>query len=274
MNTPSEKTVKRLFALSRNRCAFPKCESPIVHESGAVIGDVCHIRAASRGGPRYDPAQTDETRSAFENLILLCKNHHQIVDTSPARFTVDLLQDMKEMHERHGDIELSQEAVRMASLLYASLTISVQAGRDSQVMIDSPGSVQAGHIGQVVFKTTRKKVPSLQPESGAIGHNLHMRNYTLHLIERYNDFQKADASKQGKGKYIVIYNAIKKQFGMKWDFVPQERFTELVDYLQLRILNSRLGRIRNAHGEKCFSTWAEWLRKQQGHSDGVGMAEE
>lgn len=262
MSAPSEKTVKKLFALSRNRCAFPQCDSPIVHESGAIIGDVCHIRAASRGGPRHDPGQTDVARHAFENLILLCKNHHQIVDAAPVTFTVDLLQDMKAIHERDGDIELSRKSAQMASRLYASMNVSVQSGRDSQVMVDSPGSVQAKHIGQVVFKTSRKKAPSITPEGGAIGHNLHMRNYALHLIERYNDFQKADTSKQGRGKYIVIYNAIKKQFGMKWDYVPQTRFLELVDYLQYRILNSRLGRIRNAHGEKCFSSWDEWLREQ------------
>ena len=28
-----------------------------------------------------------------------------------------------------------------------------------------------------------------------------------------------------------------------------------------RLLNSKLDRIKNSRGEKCFSTWEEWLQK-------------
>jgi len=266
MSKPTERTVKRLFAFSRNRCAYPNCTSPIIHESDAVIGDICHIKAEKKGGARYDPKQSPEERAAFENLIVLCKNHHQVIDATPDTYTVDLLTDMKEMHEREGSPELTSESARQASMLYASLTMSVRSGRDSQVMIESPGSVQAKTIGKVVIKTASKKPPTIQPEGGAVGHNLNMRNYTLHLIERYQDFQKWDQSKQGRGKYVTIHNAIKREFGMKWDFVPQARFHDLVQYLQFRVLNSKLGRIRHAQGEKCFSTWQEWLQKQEGSS--------
>jgi len=62
MAGPSEKTVKRLFALSRNRCAYPGCETPIVHSSGTITGEVCHIKAQSTGGPRFDSKQSDEAR--------------------------------------------------------------------------------------------------------------------------------------------------------------------------------------------------------------------
>jgi hypothetical protein len=73
-----------------------------------------------------------------------------------------------------------------------------------------------------------------------------------------------DKSKTGKGKYIVIYNAIKREFGAKWDLVPEEKFPELADYLKQRILNSKLGRIKNSRGEKCFSSWEEWLTNRHG----------
>jgi hypothetical protein len=264
MPVPTLTTIKRLFALSRNRCAYPQCQSPIVTSEDAIIGDVCHIRAENEGGPRYDSKQTVEERHAFPNLILLCKNHHQVVDATPATYTVDLLTDMKEIHEREGYPELTPDTLRQASLLYKSLLVSVTAGRDAQVMVNSTNAVQAQTIHTVVFKTTSKKAPTILPEGGAVGHNLHMRNYALHLIERYQDFQKADTSKQGNGKYVLIHNAIKREFGMKWDLVPQTRFPGLVDFLQMRIRNTRIGRYRNAHGEKCFSTWNEWLRQQNG----------
>src|SRR5438128_6997030 len=124
MAGPSDKTVKRLFALSRNRCAFPKCETPIVHSSGTVTREVCHIRAQGAGGPRFDQTQTDDARHAFENLILLCSVHHRVVDDQPNTYTIELLTDMKEMHERNGDIELSQESARMAQKLFEQCELS------------------------------------------------------------------------------------------------------------------------------------------------------
>jgi len=261
MAGPSEKTVKRLFALSRNRCAYPKCETPIVHSSGTITGEVCHIKAQSTGGPRFDSKQSDETRHSFENLLLLCSVHHRIVDDRPDTYTVELLAEMKEMHERNGDIELSQESAQMAQKLFAQTQLSIQASDNAQVMVGSPGGIQAH---QVVIKTSKRRTPTILPTQGAVGHNLAKRNYTLHLIERYNDFQKWDATKLGKGKYIVIHRAIKKEFGAKWDLVPENQFPRLVDYLQARILNSKLGRIKNSRGEKCFSTWDEWLQNQHG----------
>lgn len=261
MAAPSDKTVKKLFALSRNRCAYPKCDTPIVHPSGTVVGEVCHIKAQNAGGPRFDPKQAEDARHAFANLILLCSVHHRVVDDQPDTYTVELLSEMKEMHERDGDIELSQEAARMAQKLFEHTTLTIQATSGAQVMVASPGGIQAQ---QVVIKTTKRRAISALPVQGAIGHNLAKRNYTLHLIERYNEFQKWDSSKQGKGKYIVIHRAIKTEFGAKWDLVPESQFPRLVDYLQRRILNSKLGRIKNSRGEKCFSTWDEWLKKNHG----------
>jgi hypothetical protein len=225
-----------------------------VQPAGTVTGEICHICGQSPGGPRFERNQTDEERHAFENLILLCSVHHRVVDDQPEKFTRELLEEIKAMHEREGDIELSIEAAKLADKLISASRPLVQASGHAQVMMHSPGSIQAN---QVIIKTTKKKALQALPTEGAIGHNLSMRNYTLHLIERYNDFQKWDKSKSD-GKYTALYRAIKKEFGAKWDFVPQQQFTALIDYIQKRILNSKLGRIKNSRGQKCFSTWEEW----------------
>ena len=262
MAGPTEKTVKRLFALSRNRCAYPKCETPIVNpRTDTITGDNCHIKAQNPGGPRYDSNQTEDERHAFENLLLLCKVCHRIVDDRPDIHTVELLRELKEMHERNGDIELSVDAARMAQRLHAANQVSIQASDNAQVMVASPGAIQAQ---QVVIKTTKSKAPSALPTQGAIGHNLAKRNYTLHLMERYNDFQKWDESKPGVGKYIVLCRAINKDFGAKCDLVPESQFFRVIAFIQKRILNSKLGRIKNSRGEKCFSTWEEWQQEHFG----------
>jgi len=195
-------------------------------------------------------------RHAFENLLLLCSVHHRIADDQPATFTVELLREMKEIHERGGLSELSREAAPLTERLIAHSSTPLKASQSAQVIVRSPSALQPHHV---VIKTDKNPALAIQPTHGAIGHDLAMRNYTLHLINRYNDFQKWDTSKPRSGKYTTLYRVIRTHFGCKWDFVAQSRFHELIEYLQHRILNTKLGRIKNSRGQKCFSTWKEWL---------------
>ena len=71
MPSPTTATIKRLFAVSGNRCAFPGCTLPLVDpDSGTVLGEICHIKARSPEGSRYDLTQTEVERHAFDNLLL------------------------------------------------------------------------------------------------------------------------------------------------------------------------------------------------------------
>lgn len=99
MSDPSSCAVKRLFALSGNRCAFPGCPNLLVDSSGKVTGRICHIRGRSPGGPRYDPTQSEEARHSFGNLVLLCPIHHDVVDGDEVIYSVKRLLLMKQEHE-------------------------------------------------------------------------------------------------------------------------------------------------------------------------------
>ena len=104
MSRPTIATVKRLFAVSGNQCAFPDCTMPLVHStSGTVTGEICHIKARSPDGPRYDPNQDDKQRHAFDNLLLMCPAHHKVIDHDPETYTVAKLLQIKAYHEaRHA----------------------------------------------------------------------------------------------------------------------------------------------------------------------------
>jgi hypothetical protein len=91
-------TLKRLFALSGNQCAFPNCHVPLVNNKNALDSNICHIEAAQEGGERYNPLMTDEERADYENLILLCRQHHDETD-DVLKYTVDVLKAMKRNHE-------------------------------------------------------------------------------------------------------------------------------------------------------------------------------
>lgn len=120
MPAPSPSTIKRLFLLTENRCAFPGCNRMLVDDSGILIAEVCHICADKPGGKRYDPAQSEAKRQSYENLIVLCPNHHTLVDGDENTFTADVLRDMKRRHEARAAkkfIISDKLATRIAFLL-------------------------------------------------------------------------------------------------------------------------------------------------------------
>jgi hypothetical protein len=74
-------TVRRLDTLSGNECAYPNCSRKLIAEDGiSIISKICHIAAASKEGPRFDKDMTDDERRGFDNLILLCDEHHVMID--------------------------------------------------------------------------------------------------------------------------------------------------------------------------------------------------
>ncbi|HXW33311.1 MAG TPA: HNH endonuclease signature motif containing protein [Acidimicrobiales bacterium] len=95
--------MKTLFALSNNSCAFsdPKtgrgCEKELTRpEWKSVQAEIAHICAKSPDGPRHDPSLLPDKVDDFDNLILLCPNHHHEIDfLRPADFPASYLREMK-----------------------------------------------------------------------------------------------------------------------------------------------------------------------------------
>ena len=102
---PSQRVKVALFTLSGNECAFPNCIAPMFADD-TIVGQICHIRAQSPGGPRYDPSLSAEEVHAIANLILLCGRHHKTVDDHPDEYTPNELLKMKIDHEwRTGETD-------------------------------------------------------------------------------------------------------------------------------------------------------------------------
>jgi hypothetical protein len=98
----TDPTLKKLFGLSGNMCAFPECNAAIIDSTFEIlVGEICHIKSKSSNGPRYDSNQTDEERNSYENLLVMCNPHNKIVDHPDTRdkFPVELLRRFKDDHE-------------------------------------------------------------------------------------------------------------------------------------------------------------------------------
>ena len=103
----STTTLKQLWAKSYNRCAI--CGQQLVHNSGDsqhTIGQVCHIVAKENRGPRANPSMSDEEKDSYDNLIILCPNHHALIDKDTTTYTVDKLKNIKFNHENNCIYEL------------------------------------------------------------------------------------------------------------------------------------------------------------------------
>lgn len=113
MSAPSDTAIKTLFALSRNLCFFGPdesdkgrgdrvgaCEQRLTDPSWKrVKARIAHIKGEHPNSARYDAAQPDSERQGFENLMLLCPNHHtEIDDLRPDDFPPERLVAMRARH--------------------------------------------------------------------------------------------------------------------------------------------------------------------------------
>jgi len=97
----SEAVKKKLFALSGNQCAFPKCTERVYNlEDEVLLGELCHINAVNPSGARYEFDLPEEEINSFENILLLCPNHHTIVDKNETKYNIAVLHAMKVDHEK------------------------------------------------------------------------------------------------------------------------------------------------------------------------------
>ena len=99
------KTHKFLWGKSGNKCAFENCRNDLIADETetddeAIIGEEAHIVARKEDGPRGISNLVYEERDKYDNLILLCRKHHKIIDEQPKYYTVENLRLIKKQHEK------------------------------------------------------------------------------------------------------------------------------------------------------------------------------
>lgn len=128
----SEKEVKLLWGRAAERCAFPDCrkvlsKTPETASPGYPLGKQAHIVSHAPGGVRDDPALTQAERDSYANLILVCAEHHDVMDHEPDVYTIAKLHEIKTQHELWvtESLSTSEDRQRLANdLVYATLVDS------------------------------------------------------------------------------------------------------------------------------------------------------
>lgn len=144
LNIPDDVKLK-LWAQSGGRCEFPGCNE-LVYRDGLTLKEdnfahMAHIVAASPSGPRGDTEESPELQVDFDNLMLLCFDHHKLIDGKNAtHYTIEQLREHKQNHE---DRIRRQTAVGPE---YATTVVRFQANiRDRRVEVSVPQAYEALH---------------------------------------------------------------------------------------------------------------------------------
>lgn len=108
----SDKTRKILWGRSGNRCSICKLELIIDEtekDNSSIVGEECHIISGQKNGPRHDQNRPKDAIDTYDNLILLCRIHHKMIDDQPETFTEDIIKQIKVNHEFWVSKSLDQQ---------------------------------------------------------------------------------------------------------------------------------------------------------------------
>lgn len=94
----SERNKKIVWARFKSQCAI--CHKELLHEADnekfSLLGEVAHIVGEQENAPRGQHPMPLIERNEVKNLLLLCLEHHKIIDDDEITYTIEKLHDIKQ----------------------------------------------------------------------------------------------------------------------------------------------------------------------------------
>lgn len=230
----------------KKRTKIPQ-ENKVRSELQKEIGSVCPFCDNEDVG-HFEIHHIDgnPSRNALTNLLLVCPTCHSKITK--------------------GDITLDQVISKKISFMEKSIKKSSAPAALTNTFNASVSKSIIGNNNKVTIKNIRKSQKQKYSE-GCIGFDNIKANYISHLITRYHEFQEYQFEKE-KMNYAMFPSKLKSVFKVGKSrtiyHVPIERFEELCHYIQLRIDQTMLGRIRKKRSQKNYSTFEEYFLEQKG----------
>jgi hypothetical protein len=266
-----DSTIKRLFGMSRNECAMPDCKSPLII-GDVVVGEICHIRARRKKGPRYDPSVTAMEKDELGNLLLLCGTCHKLIDSSLGDYRIDWLETIKSAHEARTPlpVEISQKDAANAMLLLGRhINRSIKKAGDVEIRGSVQASATRGGVAVAIGGTNQGhvsiKIPASKDVRGyppnSIGADANMTNYIEYLCDLYLKFMRPIEPNEDKS-WAKLGKHIKTKFHLKKrtrNHLSAERFWDLVNFLiDEKLAFTPVGRKHLRQGMRLCRTFDEF----------------
>lgn len=138
MSVISSKTSKIVWGRAAGRCQYRNCGDDLIgdlvsNRHNIAFGEQAHVIGAKEKGPRGDPILSQELQDDPDNILLLCKKHHRIIDEQwrDGSYRVDELRSMKRDHESIVRAALSSyPPSRAHSVIFSARVGEIEIGID------------------------------------------------------------------------------------------------------------------------------------------------
>ena len=184
--------ISLLWGRAAGHCSFPGCNedcSIYLKKTGyTIIGEMAHVIPRSPSGPRGGTALVGE--NTYENLILLCPNHHTTVDKAPDDFPAELLLRWKSEHEAriHAALESPVFSERSELYAYARRLVSQNSLIHRQFGPESEGAKENPLSEGAVLWELRKR-DTIIPNNGRLV-SAFERNSTVVPVQDWEAFEE------------------------------------------------------------------------------------
>ena len=91
-----------LYGEAAGQCSMYDCNRELIFpttDGKSQSGKIAHIEALNEGGARFNPNLSLQQRNSEDNLILVCADCHDKIDSDPKKYTVEYLKEMKRNQE-------------------------------------------------------------------------------------------------------------------------------------------------------------------------------
>lgn len=228
-------TIRLLDTLSGNECAHPNCTKKLIAEDGiSIISKICHISAASKEGPRFDENMTDDKRRGFDNLILLCDEHHTIIDNkeNETQYPTALLKEWKHSHEKKI-LELISGKNLLSKHPLALNKVINRISSQINDFLDLPETVNAPNIETKILFNNIKRYESIIREFAP---------YQVKLNKIYEIIEKEGSTK----KELVLRNIGLIYQSVKSNYKDIEEIRNNADIILDKVIDVILDKVDKA----------------------------
>lgn len=190
----------------------------------------------------------DRSNNTISNLAWLCLDHHNRYDSTTSQSKgLMLLEVKKHQSDLHEAVTSGRVLNNPAPEVFR---FSDYLPRSSNINVTGEGNVvSGGDIHLNVHMPTKRRKRSKQPIiPGTVAEDARMIGYLKYLASRYNEFKKWDCDQEKRPmKYPMIYVSYKRDMHYSISNTPVALFDEASAYLQKRIKNTKLGRMKGKH---------------------------
>ena len=180
----------QLVARAAGRCEFPGCNKALYEDEltkgPGNISNCAHIIPYAEDGPRGKETKHERPAdiNSAENLILLCPEHHKLIDSSSSEYPARELRKYKREHEERMALATEIQLERRAYIVRYTVPI---AQNIPSVNIDE---ARLAMLPDLLYPASREPVDlsldSISPFSDNASYEEAVENYAANFVCQFS----------------------------------------------------------------------------------------